>query len=186
MKVITAPNEYIPNENDIKVFLAGGITNCRNWQKEVIDEFMQYVKVFHCNDDLYDRLVIFNPRRDSFSINDFEAAQKQIEWEFYALEKADIFSIYFCNSDSDQPICMYELGRNIERMKQKFPKDYYERIIITCEAGYKRTQDVLIQTLLATVALVGPSINLNHHDAVINHMTNLIEAYIRISQRENA
>lgn len=40
--------------------------------------------------------------------------------------------MYFCESESVQPICMYELGRNLIRMQQRFP-DFYNRIIIGVE-----------------------------------------------------
>ena len=58
--------------------------------------------------------------------------------------------MYFCNNDSDQPICMYELGRNIVRLQNRFPSDWEKRIVISVEAGYRRQADVLIQTELAT------------------------------------
>ena len=58
--------------------------------------------------------------------------------------------MYFCNSESVQPICMYELGRNIIRMQNRFPSDWEKRIVISVEDGYKRKEDVLIQTELAT------------------------------------
>ena len=58
--------------------------------------------------------------------------------------------MYFCNDDSDQPICMYELGRNIIRMQNRFPTDWKDRIIIGVERGYRRSEDVVIQTGLAT------------------------------------
>ena len=58
--------------------------------------------------------------------------------------------MYFDDSSSDQPICFYELGRNIERMKQKFPNDWNNRIIISCNSNFKRYNDVVIQTELAT------------------------------------
>ena len=32
MIVVTAPHLYIPRHDEITVFLAGGITGCRNWQ----------------------------------------------------------------------------------------------------------------------------------------------------------
>ena len=66
------------------------------------------------------------------------------------LEKCDLFTMYFAGGESDQPICMYELGRNIERMKQRFPDSWKDRIIITCDKSYKRLKDVLVQTGLAT------------------------------------
>ena len=121
------------------VFLAGGITNCKNWQKEVIKEL---------ND--IEKLTIYNPRRTNFDLSNKNINHEQIEWEFERLEKMDIFSMYFCGGASIQPICMYELGRNIIRMQNRFPSDWEKRIVISCEVDYIRKQDVIIQTLLAT------------------------------------
>ncbi|MBQ8130966.1 MAG: nucleoside 2-deoxyribosyltransferase domain-containing protein [Bacilli bacterium] len=140
MKVITAPNDYILKPGEISVFLAGGITNCPNWQANIIEQLDNY----HLP-----QLVVFNPRRENFPINDPNASYEQIEWEFKYLERADIFSMYFCASESDQPICMYELGRYISRMQSKHPTTWKYRIVISVEDGYKRKNDVLIQTNLA-------------------------------------
>jgi len=143
MKVITAPEEYLKEGKETSVFLAGGITNCSEWQKSIIDYFNKQSNT--------DNLVLFNPRRDTFDVGNPTAAMRQIIWEYKYIEKADIFSMYFDNSTtSDQPICMYELGRNIVRMQQRFPNDWEDRIIITVEPGYKREKDVEIQVDLAT------------------------------------
>ena len=142
MKVITAVDHYEKQPGDIFVFLAGGITNCWDWQKEIIHQLEQYEDTDH--------LVVFTPRRENFPIHDPNASQEQIEWEFKYLEQMDIFSMYFCNSDSDQPICMYELGRNIVKIQNRFPGDWAYRIIISVEEGYRRAKDVEIQTRLAT------------------------------------
>lgn len=140
MRVITAPEVYIPEPNDIKVFLAGGITGCYNWQSDVI-------KKLHLYDGL-DRLVVFNPRRDNFPIDDPDAAPQQIKWEFTALEQMDIFSMYFDGGESLQPICQYELGRYICRMQMRFPADWEDRIIVNTNRNYKRKLDVKYQTYL--------------------------------------
>lgn len=132
MKVITAIEEYKIKPNDVTCFLAGGITNCDNWQQEVIKELSQFEHT--------DNLVIFNPRRENFPIHDKSASKKQIEWEFKHLQICDIFSMYFCNSESVQPICFYELGRNLALMKCS---------VISVEEGFSRTNDVVIQTQLA-------------------------------------
>ena len=142
MKIITAPEEYKREDGDITVFLAGGITGCRDWQSEVLNEFD--------NDPCYENIVFFNPRRKEFDINTRSETTKQIQWEFDMLEQCDIFSMYFCGSESDQPICMYELGRNIPRMQVRFPVDWPYRLIISSEENYKRKTDVVIQTGLAT------------------------------------
>ena len=140
MKVITAPQIYDKRSDQVSAFLAGGITNCPKWQDEVISKLESY--------DLQ-RLVVYNPRQEHFDITDPSASYKQIAWEYKYLEDMDIFSMYFSDGDSDQPICMYELGRNIIRMQNRFPADWRKRIVITCEDGYRRKQDVYIQTRLA-------------------------------------
>lgn len=148
IEIITAPEHKYLYPSAVKVFLAGGIQKCPEWQNTIIDnlkdDFDLNAVVFHKKD-----LVVINPRREEW-LNEPDAALKQIEWEFDMIEKCDIFTMYFSSGESDQPICMYELGRNLERMKQKFPHDWWERIIITCDANYKRVNDVVIQTALAT------------------------------------
>ena len=140
VQIITAPSIELPKFKS--VFLAGGITNCKEWQKEVIEN-LKYEE--------YKDVSLFNPRQEHFDVSDKSASYKQILWEFERLEKMDIFSIYFCNNNSDQPICMYELGRNIVRMQNRFPSDWEKRIVISVEDGYRRKADVLIQTELATL-----------------------------------
>lgn len=143
MRIYTAPEEYIPQVKDVTCFLAGGITDCWNWQQAVIEELEKYNDV--------DYLVLFNPRRDNFPIDDSNAAQEQIEWEFKYLNMCNIFSMYFCNSTSTQPICMYELGRHATRQVEhgKYNIDEPpEHLIVAVENGYSRAQDVYIQMSL--------------------------------------
>lgn len=158
IKVITAPEALVPyNEDDtiptnkdfdIRCFLAGGITGCDNWQQKVI----KYVKDLDIQHALrpYNDLMLINPRRENFPIGDPNAAEQQITWEFNALsdDALSIFSMYFCASDSDQPICMYELGRYLTIMKQKYPDAYMDMVVISVEKGYKRAQDVYYQVKL--------------------------------------
>ena len=42
MKEIIAPTEYIIQKNEISLFLAGGITNCPKWQKDIIERLNDY------------------------------------------------------------------------------------------------------------------------------------------------
>ena len=134
--ILTAPNTN--NAEYISVFLAGGITGCPDWQKEVIQELES------------EDISVYNPRQENFDVADKSASYKQIVWEYERLEKMDIFSIYFSGSDSLQPICMYELGRNIVRMQNRFPNDWQKRIVISVEDGYKRAQDVIVQVELCS------------------------------------
>lgn len=143
--IYTAPDEilWIDDEPRNIIFLAGGITGCNNWQHDVIERLKYSID--------FDRYCIANPRRDDFSIDDKNEAFNQISWEFNTLEKCDIFSMYFVGSESDQPICMYELGRNVVRMKEKYPRSWKHRIIVSIEDGYKRADDVNIQLSLLGV-----------------------------------
>lgn len=132
-QIITSPSIEIPKFTS--VFLAGGITNCKEWQKAVIKELE------------FEDISLFNPRQEHFDVSyKLASSYKQILWEFERLEQMDVFSMYFCNDNSDQPICMYELGRNILRMQNRFPSDWEKRIVISVENGYRRRVDVLIQT----------------------------------------
>ena len=163
-QLIKAPSEEKPKYNS--VFLAGGITNCRDWQKEV-EERLSYIQ----------KLSVINPRNDKFDITDESASRKQIKWEFERLEKADIFSIYFCNSDSVQPICLYELGRNIVRMQQRFPNDWEDRIVISIENGYSRYLDVIEQ-----VSLCAPRLWVNINATPIAHAMCIGEKNARLGE----
>lgn len=140
MRVITAPEERRITDFEVSCFLAGGITGCSNWRKEVIKELVKNYEI--------DDLVIFNPQREKFDVTDSSATYEQIAWEFNYLNKMDIFSVYF-TKDTIQPITLYELGRYVEVMKHTFPRDFYKRIIISIEPGYTRVDDVITQTNLA-------------------------------------
>lgn len=153
MKVITAPESLYKGEMP-KVFLAGGITNCPWWQNDVIAMLTNYEGV------------LYNPRRKNFPIENPNAAKEQIEWEFHALNNSDIFSIWFSNAESDQPICMYELGRHVARLSENINK-----IVIGIEPGYKREQDVRIQ-----MELVDPSISNKISDTLEKHAVNIANA----------
>lgn len=173
MKVITAPEIYAKQPGDVFVFLAGGITKCPDWQSDAIKNLGNS---FTSRFDQNDHLIIFNPRRKDFDITDPDASIKQIEWEFNALENCDIFSMFFCASESVQPICMYELGRNITRMQMRFPKNWDDRLIITSEKDYSRCKDVEIQSRLATdYYLVGTYDD--YDNAIVNHAKEIADAY---------
>ena len=115
------------------VFLAGGITDCPQWQAELVKML--------ANSDL----VLLNPRRENFPIDDPSAAKTQIQWEYEHLRDADAISFWFCK-DTLCPIVLYELGA--WSMTEK-------PIFVGVEEGYARRQDVEIQT-----ALVRPDVQI--------------------------
>lgn len=160
MQVIVAPSEE-KARFETKIFLAGGISKCPDWQNEVLKEFQGL------------DVTVFNPRRPEFVLSDYEAGRRQIIWEFNRLEEANFFTMYFCNSESDQPICMYELGRNLVRFQNRFPVDWSQRIVVSVEEGYRRSNDVFHQ-----IALAAPGIFLHGYRVTPKSHAELIKQAI--------
>ena len=131
---ITEYSKEAPLQKPV-LFLAGGITNCPNWQEKIVN----YLK----NEDIY----ILNPRRKNFPIDDPNASEEQIRWEFNALQLADIISFWF-PKETLCPITLYELG---------FWNNSEKPIIIGMDKKYKRKQDVIIQS-----KLIRDTVNINY------------------------
>jgi len=124
MHVIEALHTY--NGNETSIFLAGGITGCPDWQKDMIEELKD------------SPLVLFNPRRASFPIEEKNAARAQIEWEHLHLRKATAISFWF-PCETLNPIVLYELGAWSMTNKKLF---------VGVHPAYQRAQDVWVQTAL--------------------------------------
>lgn len=125
MFYIEAPTRIKP-ANLKSIFIAGSITGCPNWQKELI-----------ANINILD-IAIYNPRRENFPINDPNSAYEQIKWEYDYLKEADAISFWF-SKDSLGPIVLFELGAHTRTNKP---------IVIGVEPGYPRESDVRIQMKL--------------------------------------
>lgn len=124
MKYIECPNIY---EGDKKsLFLAGGISNCSNWQSEL-------VKMLEDTD-----LILLNPRRKFFPTDKQNIEKEQIIWEYNHLKKASAVSFWF-PKETLCPITLYELGKqNISN----------QPIFIGVHPEYLRIRDIKIQTEL--------------------------------------
>lgn len=137
MKIYQAPDkiDWYEVAKKTSIFLSGGISGCKNWQKDLIDELQRLREL-----GLFDLggLVIFNPRRDDFDIENPNATVEQIKWEHKCLEKCDICSFFFPASNTVQPITLYELGRHLG--------DHTS--VVSIQEGYKRAEDVKIQLAL--------------------------------------
>lgn len=125
-KIITACDEYDAEQYDTKIFLAGGITNCPNWQSLMIEYLTD------------ENAVLFNPRRDDWPIDDPHASEAQIKWEYKYMEKADAISFWFCK-ETLCPITLLELGKALKG---------YKDVFIGCDQEYARKLDVVVQTRL--------------------------------------
>lgn len=129
MKYIEAPKIYIEEGLLVpakSLFLAGGISGCENWQSRMV-LYLRDVSI-----------ILLNPRRKEFPIDDPEAAQAQIEWEYEYLRKASMILFWF-PSETLCPIVLYELGAWSMTDKKLF---------VGVHPEYKRRQDVEIQTKL--------------------------------------
>jgi hypothetical protein len=147
MDYIEAPNDYSKAQKP-HVFLAGGITGCPVWQKDMIE--LLKPEVFG---------TILNPRRENFPITDPNAAYEQIKWEHDALWQSEIISMWFSNG-SVQPICMFEYGVHLTRwqISNIFTEGHLPNyLIIGADPEYQRKQDIEIQT-----KLVNPYIKINY------------------------
>ena len=81
----------------------------------------------------------------------------------------------FVRSETDQPICMYELDRNIVRMQYKYPESYMDRIVIVCEDGYNRIEDVKIQSRLALCDDI-----LTSNPSPVSHAKAIYNTYLKL------
>jgi hypothetical protein len=124
-RYIEAPEEY--DERGPSLFLAGGITGNHDWQAEVVRRLSDLP------------LVLLNPRRRDFPINDPSAARGQIEWEFRHLRRATAVLFWF-PPETLCPIALYELGGRVATAQPLFVGTHPE---------YQRKPDVVIQLGLA-------------------------------------
>ena len=95
MIYIEAPHEF--RGNDLALFLAGGISDCENWQSQVVRSLQHLAAT------------VLNPRRASFPECDESENQRQIEWEHRHLQRADLVAFWF-PPQTLCPIALFELG----------------------------------------------------------------------------
>lgn len=123
MQIIEAPNDY-PEVSD--VFLGGGISNCPDWQKELIDLLTDVPGVG------------LNPRRTGEFTEDI--ADEQITWEYHALRSVHTVFFWF-PKETLCPITLLELGVFTQRPDT--------RLIVGTHPDYARRFDVIKQLELA-------------------------------------
>jgi hypothetical protein len=117
---------YHPIQDELSLFLAGGISGCPDWQREVAQHLA------------HTDLVILNPRRANFPMDSPDAAVEQIKWEFDHLLKATLILFWF-PQETLCPITLFEYGKWLSRHKPLF---------VGCHPEYKRLIDVQTQTRL--------------------------------------
>lgn len=121
-----APEVSVVDGTKPSVFLAGGITNCPDWQSGVIKELLSETN-----------LNVFSPRRANWNFGNLaEEDTIQIHWEHEHLDKADIH-LYWFPEETLCPIVLFELGKYLRSGKPLY---------IGCHPNYQRRRDVEIQS----------------------------------------
>ena len=135
MKIITAPD--IPKLSEVshnEIFLAGGISNCPDWQTDVLDMLK----------DVKEEFTIYNPRREQFDLSDPTYSEEQIEWEHDKLSLVNNVIFWF-PCETVCPITLYELGVAATKWKKLF---------VGCHPDYVRKFDVIKQLSLCRPEIV--------------------------------
>lgn len=133
MKLYTAPNEVYQRplnpsllHRPMAIFLAGGISGCPTWQDHAIERL--------CQTDF----IVLNPRRPLYNDN-IEEGRKQIRWERFHMEQADLILFWF-PKETACPITLFELGTWVYTQKPLW---------IGTHPEYPKRFDVEIQYRLA-------------------------------------
>jgi hypothetical protein len=116
--------------------MAGGITNCPNWQPELVELIRSR---FGDPDDL----VLFNPRRPAYDVRDPSLAVGQITWERIHLRKSHIIMFWF-PCETLCPITLFEYGYWLST----YERTNKPRIVLGCHSDYQRKVDLEVQTNL--------------------------------------
>jgi hypothetical protein len=125
MREVKAPN-FEAAGTEKSLFIAGGISNCPDWQ-------FQFINLLKST-----RLVVYNPRRSDFDVSKKEESVRQIEWEHHMLLASSAVSFWF-PKETLCSITLFELGKMASKHGQ---------IFVGVHPDYARKQDVEVQMRL--------------------------------------
>lgn len=129
MKVVQCPEIYDGSgPKDVVIFIAGGISGCPDWQKEMVERFKGV-----------ENLVLLNPRRADFNMDNPGMTVEQIKWEYDHLNTSDAVIFWF-PFHTLCPITLFELG---------VASALDQVIFVGCHPAYKRLLDVREQLALS-------------------------------------
>jgi hypothetical protein len=151
MRIIEAPHDY-PAQADI--FLGGGISNCPDWQSDVIELLADVPGV------------ALNPRRTGEFTEDI--ADEQITWEYHALSSVNTVFFWF-PKETLCPITLLELGVFTQRPDT--------RLIVGTHPDYARRFDVIKQLELAR-----PEVKVQ--DSIQNLVAEYLSIYKKVISNE--
>ncbi len=148
MKEIQCPEILEENELDsFSLFVAGGISNCPEWQKE-LSAMLEDV----------DNLTLINPRRSEYDTTNIDLEEEQIKWEYEHLAKADGFIFWF-PKETLCPITLFELGK-VTGLHPVSTKPLF----VGTHHDYERKRDIRWQMLL-----VRPEVHVIHSLGMLSH-----------------
>jgi hypothetical protein len=124
MRSIESPDDGVLKPS---LFLAGGTTDCPNWQHELMDRLKTTP------------LILFNPRRAVVPMDDPLEGRKQLMWEYRHGRKATAIAFWF-PQEVVCPLAFYALGAMSMTNK---------RLFVGVHPDYPHQQDVLTLTALA-------------------------------------
>lgn len=137
MTVYTSP-EVLPEHLDLPIFLAGGISNCPDWQAELISQLDGPT------------ITLINPRREKYEDSE-DIARAQIKWEYDAFKQVENDPVvdrvsnwgsvlFWFPEETLCPITLLELGKLTQ---QRTP------IFVGVHPNYARRLDVEVQLELS-------------------------------------
>ena len=131
-EIVTCPVELLIHKKDpgLVTFLAGGISNCPDWQNDIINLYKQLSLASH--------RTLVNPRRVDFDINDPNMTQDQIHWEYRHINRCNSIIFWF-PKETVCPITLFELGSALHT---------HTNISVGCHPEYSRKEDLLYQLRL--------------------------------------
>lgn len=132
MRYVEAPDLTLPRGPEPRLFLAGGITDCPDWQADVVEALAD------------EPVTILNPRRADFPMGDEDAGREQIAWEWQMLNAAHAVSFWF-PKETLNPIVLFELGYRLGQDSQH-PLDL--TMFVGTDPAYQRRFDVVEQVQL--------------------------------------
>lgn len=133
-----------------KIFLAGGISDCPDWQSAIGNRIAEETD-----------LIVINPRRKNWATDSqSKESVEQIYWEHFYLSRSEVILFWF-PEETLCPITLFELGAALRTESD---------VIIGMHPGYKRRLDVKVQS-----KLVRPDIKL--YDSLNALVNSVIDEY---------
>lgn len=127
-RILVSPNLVDDLQSTRSVFLAGGISNCPDWQGPAAEKISAETD-----------LLVINPRRNGWNMDDDETESvKQITWEYVHLRFSE-YTLFWFPKETVCPITLFELGSALERKTH---------VMIGVHPEYSRKLDIYTQVQL--------------------------------------